>query len=233
VVWVCWFSTLPQKVISLVHYECYRLSLPLSTWPQLFKQRIASIYWINYSPLENSIGFGNTFHWTVIYSLYSTFHWINHYPLENSIDSYSTYLLDRLVIYPMYSAIHYSNNWAWGPFLESPETFRALFGWHNSLCILKTKASRGTELCIYYKIYSFYNVWKDQLYRISGSDFYKWLFGPEKFLGLLKNGPLVLQTSCSGTTEEYITSLSFRCLARRCMYECIYHLNCHLLFSMY
>ena len=30
---------------------------------------------------------------------------------------------------------------AWGLFLESPETFRAHFGWHNSLCIFKTKAT--------------------------------------------------------------------------------------------
>ena len=37
-----------------------------------------------------------------------------------------------------------------GPFLESPETFRAYFGWHNSLYIFKTKASRGTKLCSYF-----------------------------------------------------------------------------------
>jgi len=40
---------------------------------------------------------------------------------------------------------------SWGPFLESPETFRANFGWHNSLCIFKTKASRSTKLCSYFK----------------------------------------------------------------------------------
>ena len=33
----------------------------------------------------------------------------------------------------------------WGPFLESPETSRVHFGWHNSLCIFKTKAPRGTR----------------------------------------------------------------------------------------
>ena len=30
---------------------------------------------------------------------------------------------------------------------------------------------------------------KDQLYRISRSEFYEWLFGPEKFSGLSWNGP--------------------------------------------
>ena len=29
-------------------------------------------------------------------------------------------------------------------FLESPESFRAHFGWLNSLCIFKTKTFRGT-----------------------------------------------------------------------------------------
>ena len=61
--------------------------------------------------------------------------------------------------------------WIWGLFLESPETFRAYFGWHNSLCIFKTKASRGTKLCSYFCFYSLYNIWKDQLYRISRSHF--------------------------------------------------------------
>ena len=77
----------------------------------------------------------------------------------------------------------------WGPFLESPETFRAHFGWHNSLCIFKTKASESTKLCSCFNFYSLYSIWKDQLYGISGSEFYEWLFGPEKFSGLSRNGP--------------------------------------------
>ena len=46
----------------------------------------------------------------------------------------------------------------WGLFLESPETFRAHFGLHNALCILKMKASRGTKLCIYFNFHSLYNI---------------------------------------------------------------------------
>ena len=65
------------------------------------------------------------------------------------------------------------------PFLESPETFRAHFGWHNSLCIFKTKASRGAKLRGYFYIYSLWNIWKDQLYKICGSEFYEWFFGPQ------------------------------------------------------
>ena len=49
-----------------------------------------------------------------------------------------------------------------------------LFGRHNSLCIFKTKASRGTKL-----------------YGFLISKFYEWLFGPEKFSGRSKNRPLV------------------------------------------
>ena len=41
----------------------------------------------------------------------------------------------------------------WGPFLGSSETFRAYFGWHNSLCIFTTKASRGTRLCKVFLIF--------------------------------------------------------------------------------
>ena len=45
-----------------------------------------------------------------------------------------------------------------GPFLESSETFRTYFGLHNSLCIFKTKAFRGTKPCIYFNFYSLYNI---------------------------------------------------------------------------
>jgi len=64
-----------------------------------------------------------------------------------------------------------------GPFLESPVTFREHFGWHNSPCIFKTKASRGTKLYSYFNFNSLYNIWKDQLYRISGLEFYEKLSG--------------------------------------------------------
>ena len=76
-----------------------------------------------------------------------------------------------------------------GLFLESPETFRVDFRWHNSLCIFKTKVSRGTKLSSYFDFYSLYNIWKYQLHRKSESEFYEWLFGPEKPLGLSRNGP--------------------------------------------
>ena len=96
-----------------------------------------------------------------------------------------------------------------GLFLESPETFRAYFGWYNSLCIFKPKASWGTKLCSYFYFYSLYNIWKDQLHRICRSEFYEWLFGPEKFSGLSRNGPLSrtdepwpLQCKCSALPVE-------------------------------
>ena len=76
---------------------------------------------------------------------------------------------------------------------QGPETFRAHFGWHNCLCIFKTKVSRGTKLCSYLNFHSLQNIWKDQLYRTSGSEFCQWLFGPEKFSGLSRNGPQLSQ----------------------------------------
>jgi len=41
---------------------------------------------------------------------------------------------------------------------ESPETFRVLLEWHNTLCIFKAKVSRGTKLCSYLNFYSLYNM---------------------------------------------------------------------------
>ena len=79
---------------------------------------------------------------------------------------------------------------AWRPFLESPETFRVHFGCHNSPCIFKTKASGGPNLGSYFNFYSLNKIGKEQLYRISEFEFYEWLFGPEKFSGLSRNGPL-------------------------------------------
>ena len=79
-------------------------------------------------------------------------------------------------------------------FLESPETFRVHLGWHNSLSIFKTKASRGMTLRSYFHFYYLYNTWKDQLYRISRLEFYELLFGPEKFSELSRNGPQVLES---------------------------------------
>ena len=65
-----------------------------------------------------------------------------------------------------------------GPFLESPETFRAQLAWHKFSLYL---SSRGTKLCSYFNFYSLDNIWKDQLLRMSGSASYEWLFEPEKF----------------------------------------------------
>ena len=56
---------------------------------------------------------------------------------------------------------------------------RKFFGWHNSLCIFKTKVSWGTKLCTYFYFSSLYNIWKDQLYRISRPEFFDfWEMGP-------------------------------------------------------
>ena len=58
------------------------------------------------------------------------------------------------------------------------------------LCIFKTKVFRVTKLRSYFNFYSVYDIKKDQLYRISGSKFYEWLFGPVKFSGLLRSARL-------------------------------------------
>lgn len=54
-------------------------------------------------------------------------------------------------------------------------------------------ASRGSRLCCYFNFYSLQNIWKDQPYRISRSEFYEWLYGPEKCSGLSRSGPQVFR----------------------------------------
>ena len=79
--------------------------------------------------------------------------------------------------------------------------FLAHFRWHKSLWIFKTKASRGTKLCIYFNFDSLNNTWKNQLYRISGSEYYKWLSGLERFSGISRNGPLLLESEQYGHVQ--------------------------------
>ena len=68
-----------------------------------------------------------------------------------------------------------------------------LFGRISSDIILFVSSKRRRlEALIgsYFYFNSLYNIGKDQLYRMSRSEFYEWLFGPEKFSGLSRNGLL-------------------------------------------
>ena len=90
-----------------------------------------------------------------------------------------------------------------------------LFGWHSSLCIFKAKASRSTKLCTYPNFYSLYNIRKDQLHRISGSQFYEWLFGPEKSSGLSRNRPLNMSGSCHRGRRGFLSFLIVKAWPQR------------------
>jgi len=69
-----------------------------------------------------------------------------------------------------------------------PKVFGRVLG-ENSLCFFKTKASRDTKLCSYFCFYSLYNTWKDQLYRISKSEFNERLLGAENSSDFRETGP--------------------------------------------
>ena len=71
---------------------------------------------------------------------------------------------------------------------ESPETFRVHLEWHDSRVFFKMKVTWGNKICSYFIFYSLYNVWKGQLHRVSGPEFYEWLYGTKKFSGLSRNG---------------------------------------------
>ena len=79
----------------------------------------------------------------------------------------------------------------WGSSLESPETFRARFGWHSSLCIVKRKASQGTKLCSYFNFSPLEHMKRpalqDERIGVLGT-----AFRTEKFSGLSRSGPLVI-----------------------------------------
>ena len=110
-----------------------------------------------------------------------------------------------------------------GPFLERPETFRAHFEWHSSLCIFRTKASRSTKLYSYFNFPSLCNIWKDQLYRISGLEFYEWLFEPKKFSGLSRKGPKKSQSTHSSKSFSIFNRIFhffFFCEKRQLGWSC-------------
>jgi len=75
-------------------------------------------------------------------------------------------------------------------FLESPETFRAHFGWHNSLCVFKTKASWGTKLCSYFNFYSLYKYYeKVSFTEWAGRSFTNGFSGPKSLQDFREMGP--------------------------------------------
>ena len=78
----------------------------------------------------------------------------------------------------------------WGLFLESPKTFQAHFGWHNSLCIFKTKASRGTKLCSYFNFYFAIQHMNRPALQSKQVGVSRMAFQALKVFGTFENGPL-------------------------------------------
>ena len=76
-----------------------------------------------------------------------------------------------------------------GPFLESPETLRAIFRCHNSPCISRTERIRVVNFHSQFAFCYLENMLKERLSRTSGWQVHKWLFWPERFPGLSRNGP--------------------------------------------
>ena len=81
------------------------------------------------------------------------------------------------MIYPADSAIHRLNNWGLVP--------------HNSLCFLRTERTWIVKLRSQFSFCYLENMLKGRLSKTSCWQFLKWLFGPEKFSGPSRNGPLV------------------------------------------
>ena len=104
---------------------------------------------------------------------------MNGHVIENNDNIVQTQSIMGRPSNPPWSHLNFSGSW--DNCLNCPASARIISSFDNSLCIFQTKVSRTTKFCSYFGFYSLYNTWKDQLYRISGSEFYEWLFGPEKF----------------------------------------------------
>ena len=78
-----------------------------------------------------------------------------------------------------------ASHWSGACFSKVPKLFSAFRVTEFSLHL----QNEGTKLCSYFYFYSLYNIWEDQLYRISWPEFDEWLFGPEKLSGLSRNKP--------------------------------------------
>ena len=104
----------------------------------------------------------------VVQGVESTVHWMSHFQMNKSIEFDRTYPVYGYWFIHLIALSNSRTTEAWGPFLESPETLQTHLRWQNSLCIFKTKLSRGAKLCSYFNFYFLYYKWKDQLYRISG-----------------------------------------------------------------
>ena len=74
-----------------------------------------------------------------------------------------------------------------GPFLKSPETFRAHFGCHISLYIFATPRFKIIKIRSPLGFSYIKNMFKDQLFKTNGLQFKNWFSGPEKFSGLSRN----------------------------------------------
>ena len=90
--------------------------------------------------------------------------------------------------YPQHFAV--THLYTRGLFLKSPESFRAYFGCHNSLYIFATPTFQAIKLRNPLSFSYIKNMLKDQLFKIGRLQLDDWLFGPEKFSGLLRNRPL-------------------------------------------
>ena len=79
---------------------------------------------------------------------------------------------------------------ALGPVSRKSRNFSGVFRVTWFSLYLQNEGVSKHETFSYFCFYFLYNIWKDQLYRISRSYFYEWRFVPENFSRLSRNWPL-------------------------------------------
>ena len=93
--------------------------------------------------------------------------------------------------YPPNKVIWPSKNWGQGPVFRKSRDFTGHFRVSQFSLYLKNgeDLSCQTSQSLFFSFCYLENMSKHRLSKSSGWHFHKWLFGPEKFSGLLRNGP--------------------------------------------
>ena len=77
-------------------------------------------------------------------------------------------------------------------FSNAPRLVERILGDITPFVSSKRRRLEARNFSVYFNFHSLYKTWKHQSYKISGSEYYEWLFGPVNFSGLSRNGPHTL-----------------------------------------
>ena len=118
-------------------------------------------------------------------------------------------------------------------FSEVPRLFGRISG--DIILFVSSKRRRlgARNFAKFLNFYSLYNMWTDQLYRVSRSEFHEWLFGPEKFSGFLRKGPKAFHRRYLSSAKKDCENFKSQCKsnpfsAQLNITNTVYNGTCHM-----